>query len=222
MEMEWVFMDSQLIFEIGLLALSYVFGSIPFSVVFGRLFKGIDVREHGSGNPGGTNSIRYLGRKIGFLIVFFDGLKGGLIVLLMRVGLIPVEYIPIVAFGTIAAIGHVYSIFIGLRGGKAVASTAGLITGFNVIWAVIAIATFFIVTKISRYVSIGSTSIAVVMVLLSIIWGVTGIQFIPYVDSGNFLYTELPFFGVLMLLIIYRHKSNYQKIRDGIEHKISW
>lgn len=215
-------MDSQLIFEIVLLAFAYVFGSIPFSIVFGKLFKGIDVREHGSGNPGGTNSIRYLGRKIGFLIVFFDGLKGGLIVLLMRVGLIPVEYIPIVAFGTVAAIGHVYSIFIGLRGGKAVASTAGLITGFNVIWAGIAIATFFIVTKISRYVSIGSTSIAIVMVLLSLIWGLFNIEVIPYVDAGNYLYTELPFFGLLSILIIYRHKTNYQKIRDGIENKVTW
>ena len=215
-------MGSQLIFEIVLLVLAYLFGSIPFSIIFGKWFKGIDVRDHGSGNPGGTNSIRHLGRKVGFLIVFFDGLKGGLIVLLMRTGLIHVEYMPILAFGVIAAIGHVYSIFIGLRGGKAVASTMGLITGFNVIWAAIAVITFFIVTKITKYVSVGSTSIPIIIIILSVIWQVFDINLIPYFDQGKYFLFELPFLIFIMLLIFWRHKENYKKISKGIENKVTW
>lgn len=212
-------MDSQLVFEIGLFIVAYLFGSIPFSVLLGKTFKGIDVREHGSGNPGGTNSVRWLGKPLGFTIIFLDGLKGGLIVLLIRTGVIHVEYIPFMAFGVIAAIGHSYSLFLGFFGGKAVAATAGLITGFNVIWAAIAIITFFIVLKISKYVSIGSTSIAVIIVVLCVIWGVFDISIIPYVDQGNFLIYELPFILMVSGLIVYRHKKNYSNIRQGIEPK---
>lgn len=215
-------MDSQLTFEIVLLALAYLFGSIPFSILFGRIFKGIDVREHGSGNPGGTNSIRYLGKKVGFLIVFLDGLKGGLIVLLIRTGVIHVEYIPALAFGVIAAIGHVYSIFIGLRGGKAVAATAGLATGFNIIWAVGGVIMFFVVTRISRYVSIGSTSFPIVLLIFSVIWEIFDIRLIPYVEVGNYNTDILPFLLIILVLIVYRHKENYAKIKAGVESKVKW
>ncbi len=215
-------MSVQLIFEIILLIVSYIIGSIPFSIILGKSFKGIDVRDHGSGNPGGTNAIRHLGRKVGLFVVFLDGLKGGLLVLLMRAGVIPIEYIPVLAFGVVAALGHVYSIFIGLRGGKAVASTMGIITGFNVIWAAICVILFFIVTKITKYVSLGSTIIAISVVLLSLIWHAFDINLIPYVDQGNYYLFELPFFIFVFGLIVYRHKENYKKIAKGIENKVTW
>lgn len=212
-------MFSGLGFEIALLVVAYLFGSIPFSIVLGKRIKGIDVREHGSGNPGGTNSIRHLGRKVGFFVVFLDGLKGGLIVLLIRTGVISVEYIPALAFGTVAAIGHVFSIFLGLRGGKAVASTMGLITGFNVIWGLVCVGMFFLVVKITKYVSIGSTSIPFTVILLSLIWEFTGLRLIPYVEYSNYFVEVLPFFVALTLLIIYRHQKNYNNIKNGVEPK---
>ena len=212
-------MFSGLGFEIGLLVVSYLFGSIPFSIVLGKGIKGIDVRKHGSGNPGGTNSIRHLGRKVGFLVVFLDGLKGGLIVLLIRVGVIHVEFIPALAFGTVAAIGHVFSIFIGFRGGKAVASTMGLITGFNVIWGAICVILFFSVLKIIKYVSIGSTSIPFFVIIISLIWHLADIRIIPYIEYTNYFTEVLPFFIVLAGLIIYRHQQNYRNIRNGVEPK---
>ena len=67
-----------------ILLLSYLIGAIPFSVIFGLYFKGIDVRKHGSGNPGGTNSLRFLGKKVGALVIFFDILKGALIIIFIR------------------------------------------------------------------------------------------------------------------------------------------
>ena len=73
-----------MIFQYILLVIAYLIGSIPFSIIFGKLIKGIDVRKHGSGNPGGTNSLRFLGKKVGALIIFFDVLKGAIIVLLVR------------------------------------------------------------------------------------------------------------------------------------------
>ena len=212
-------MFSGLGFEIALLVVSYLFGSIPFSVLLGKRIKGIDVREHGSGNPGGTNSIRHLGRKVGFLVVFLDGLKGGLIVLLIRTGVIHVEFIPALAFGTVAAIGHVFPIFIGFRGGKAVASTMGLITGFNVIWGLICVGTFFLVLKIVKYVSVGSTSIPFTVIILSLIWELFGIRIIPYIEYQNYVVEVLPFFIILAGLIIYRHQQNYKNIRNGVEPK---
>lgn len=215
-------MNEPLLLEIGLLVLAYLFGSIPFSVLLGTKVKGVDVREHGSGNPGGTNSIRWLGKPLGFTIIFLDGLKGGLIILLVRFGVIELEFIPALAFGVIGALGHVFPIFLKFRGGKAVAATAGLLTGYNFIWALISIITFFIVVKISKYVSIGSTSIPIVVVLLSLIYGLTNTPVFPYVPDVSFWIYEMPFVILLLLTIVIRHRSNYNNIKNGVEPKVKW
>ena len=215
-------MNSQLLFEIGLFIFAYLFGSIPFSVLLGTKIKGVDVREHGSGNPGGTNSIRWLGKKVGLTIVFLDGLKGGLIILLVRFGVIELSYLPILAFGVIGALGHVFPIFLKFKGGKAVAATGGLLVGYNPIWAVISIITFFIVIKISKYVSVGSTSIPIVVLLLSLGFYVTNTNVFPHVLDMSYWIREFPFFILLLFLIVIRHKSNYNNIKNGVEPKVKW
>lgn len=215
-------MNTQLLLEIGLFILAYLYGSIPFSVLLGTKIKGVDVRKHGSGNPGGTNSIRWLGKPVGFTIVFLDGLKGGLVILLIHLGVINVEYIPVLAFGVIGALGHVFPIFLKFKGGKAVAATAGLLVGYNIIWAAIAIATFFIVVKISKYVSIGSTSIPILVILLSLIWKMAGIPSFPYEQEINIWLYEIPFLVLLLVTIIIRHRSNYRNIKNGVEPKVGW
>ena len=215
-------MNSQLLFEIGLFIFAYLFGSIPFSVLLGTKIKGVDVREHGSGNPGGTNSIRWLGKKVGLTIVFLDGLKGGLIILLVRFGVIELSYLPILAFGVIGALGHVFPIFLKFKGGKAVAATGGLLVGYNPIWAVISIITFFIVIKISKYVSVGSTSIPIVVLLLSLGFYITNTNVFPHVLDMSYWIREFPFFILLLFLIVIRHKSNYNNIKNGVEPKVKW
>ena len=103
-------MTIEIVLKYGLLALSYLLGSIPFSVILGTKLKGIDVRNHGSGNPGGTNSFRFLGKKIGFYVVLLDGLKSGLLVLLLTHTSFLSDYSLFhpLAYGLAATIGHVF------------------------------------------------------------------------------------------------------------------
>ena len=215
-------MTATLTTDLLILLAVYLFGSIPFSVLLGTKIKGVDVREHGSGNPGGTNSIRWLGKGLGLTIIFLDGLKGGLVILLVRFGVIQLHTLDPLLFGVVGAFGHVYPIFLKFRGGKAVAATGGILVGYNVIWAAICIGIFFVVIKLSKYVSIGSTSIPVTMILLSIVWGIFNIEILPPIIQGSFLTHELPYLVFMLALIVFRHKSNYNNIRNGVEPTVKW
>lgn len=216
-------MDPQFILELGILLACYLFGSIPFSVLLGTKFKGIDVREHGSGNPGGTNSIRWLGKALGFTIIFLDALKGGFVLILIRYGVLNVEFIDPLLFGVIGAFGHVYPVFLKFKGGKAVAATVGMLVGYNPIWALIAMPIFFLVVRLSSYVSIGSTSVPITAVILSLTWGLFNIQVFPSLPLGeNFVAHELVYILFMLGLIVFRHQSNYRNIRNGVEPPVSW
>lgn len=215
-------MDPILIKELLILLAAYMFGSIPFSVLLGTKIKGVDVRKHGSGNPGGTNSIRWLGKSLGLTIVFLDALKGGAIILLVRFGVLELTYFDPLLFGVVGAVGHVYPVFLKFKGGKAVAATGGMLVGYNIIWAVICISIFFIVIRISKYVSIGSTSVPISMIVLSIIWGLFGIQILPLLITGSFWVHEIPYLVFMFALIVYRHQSNYINIKNGVEPPVVW
>jgi len=193
----------------GLLLVSYLIGAIPFSVIFGKVIKGIDVRNHGSGNPGGTNSLRFLGLKVGTLVIIGDVSKGALIILLLKFGVFgdPSTLLHPLAYGLAAAIGHSYSIYIKFQGGKAVGTTVGAMLAFSPLFALIAGVTFFVVLKITKYVSLASSSFALCLVIVSLI----------IKDYNMLLYT-----GLSSLLIFYRHKSNYMNIANNVEPKISW
>lgn len=197
-----------MILKFGLLVLSYLIGSIPFSVVIGKIFKGIDIRKHGSGNPGGTNTLRYLGKPLGMLTILFDLLKGGWVILLVQFNLIDETLLlPVFAYGVAAALGHVFSIFMNFKGGKAVATTAGMIIAYNPLIALILAVGFFLVLKATRYVSLASSSAAVFFVVAAIItrdW-----ELVPYATF-------------LAVLVVYRHKGNYRNIFNKVEPKITW
>ena len=197
-----------MLFKYGLLAVAYLLGSIPFSIILGKKFKGIDVREHGSGNPGGTNSFRFLGGKLGCWVSFLDGFKSALIPLLITFSIIDgSQLLHPLAYGLAAAVGHVFSIYIGFKGGKAVATTIGAMLAFNILYALIMIVVFFIVLKIWKYVSISST----IAVLSSIIIGLV------VMDWAMVLYCSFFF-----LLVFYRHQANYRNIYNKIEPKVKW
>jgi glycerol-3-phosphate acyltransferase PlsY len=215
-------MDSQLIIEIVVLIAVYLFGSIPFSVILGTKIKGIDVRKHGSGNPGGTNSLRFLGKPVGISIIILDAFKGGLVLLILLAGWWHVEYLPPLLFGVVGATGHVFSIFMKFKGGKAVAATVGLIVGYNIIWALIAVVVFFTVMKISKYVSIGSTSVPITILILSIIWRVGGLPQFHELGTHSYFWYELVFVLYILVLIVFRHRSNYNNIKNGVEPKAKW
>ncbi|MEC9484364.1 MAG: glycerol-3-phosphate 1-O-acyltransferase PlsY [Candidatus Izemoplasma sp.] len=199
----------EIVLKYGLLFIAYLIGAIPFSVILGTKIKGIDIRQHGSGNPGGTNALRFLGKHVGILIILLDGLKGGLLVLLlMHTNFLGgYDLLHPLAYGVAAAIGHAFPVYLKFKGGKAVACTVGIAIGYNVLFAFIMFLGFMLVLKLWKYVSLASTAAAVTAVLIALV-----------VQD----YQMLLYFGLLMLLIMFRHKKNYHNISQGIEPKVSW
>ena len=201
-----------MVIKYGLLVLAYLLGSIPFSVILGKKFKKIDVREHGSGNPGGTNSLRFLGKKIGIAVLVLDGLKAGLIVLLIQFEVIdPSLVLHPLAYGVVAAFGHVYSIYIKFKGGKAVAATVGMMIAFNLLYALIMFIVFMVVLKIWKYVSVSSTASVLTAVIIGLVLGLT-------TSEWSMMFYMIPLF----LLVVWRHKKNFKNISEGVEPKVSW
>jgi len=197
-----------MVFKYLLLAVAYLLGSIPFSVILGTKIKGIDIRNHGCGNPGGTNSLRFLGKKIGLTVLFLDGLKAGLIVLLIQTGVLDgSQLLHPLAYGVAAAFGHVYSIFIKFKGGKAVATTVGMMIAFNPLYAFIMMVVFLIILKIWKYVSVASTAAVLTAVIIGLVTK----------DFEMAIFT-----GILLVLVTYRHKKNFNNIKNNVEPKVTW
>ena len=188
-----------------LMIVAYILGSIPNALWIGKVFKGIDVREHGSKNTGSTNAARVLGAKLGILTLILDISKGAIPTLIATMLLD--SSISVILVGICAILGHSFSIFMKFKGGKAVATTVGvfivLVPGAILLVAVI----FFLVFGITRYVSLSSMIGAISLP----IWIVLFYKNIP-----------LTIFGIIIaILIIVRHKSNIQRLLNGTESKFS-
>ncbi|WP_445490013.1 glycerol-3-phosphate 1-O-acyltransferase PlsY [Niallia sp. 03133] len=181
-----------------ILIASYLIGSIPTAILIGRVFYGIDIRNHGSFNPGATNSIRVLGKKAGLAVLFIDIGKGALAASLPY--LLQVDLDPFYT-GLLAVLGHCFPIFARFRGGKAIATTAGTLLIANPWMLVIAYITFILVIFITKYVFIGSISVGIVLLLYSLI------------EPG---WRNELIFVIYLLLLIYLHRSN---IINFIHHK---
>ena len=146
--------------NITYLILSYLIGSIPFSIIAGKLLKGIDVREFGSGNAGATNTFRVLGKKAGIPVLILDVFKGFIAVnLVWYTSYVPSSEIYInlqLTFGIAAVLGHVFPIYVGFRGGKGVATLLGFMLALFPQAAVISIVIFILTLIFSKYVSLSS------------------------------------------------------------------
>jgi glycerol-3-phosphate acyltransferase PlsY len=201
-----------MLLKYGLLILAYILGSIPFSIILGKIIKNIDIRHHGSGNPGGTNAMRFLGSTTGLLVMFLDGFKAGIIVLLIHLEVINPELVfnPLL-YGVVAAFGHVFSIFLKFKGGKAVAATIGIMIGYNLIYAAIMFVVFMIVLKLWKYVSLASTISVFSLVLISIYEG--------FITEN---WSMLIYMSILTVLVTVRHKSNFDRIKNDTESKVKW
>src|SRR4051812_37147828 len=202
-----------------LIAASYLLGSVPFGLIVGRA-KGIDPRTAGSGNIGATNLGRLLGKKFFFLVFALDMLKGMLPVI--AAGLLlharpdsPQKFVLwlLVAFATIA--GHMFSVFLGFKGGKGVATSCGVLLGlwpYYTIPGVVALAVFIVTFKTTRYVSLGSIlaattfPLAYVAIGLAMHWPVFGAQ-LPL----------LIFAMLIAAMIVIKHRTNIARLRAGTE-----
>ncbi len=187
-----------------LLIFAYLLGSIPSSLLIGKIFHGIDIREHGSGNMGTTNTVRVLGKKSGFVVFFMDYIKGMIVVGLVYHGVIePSIDIHPLWYGVASIFGHTVSIFAKFKGGKAVATSSGVVAVISPIIFISGITAFFVVLFITGYVSLGSTAAAITALVLTLI----------LVDDTVIIL----FFSAIFLFIIYKHKSNYVRLLNGTE-----
>ena len=134
-----------------LLIFSYLFGSIPFGLIISKTFYKIDLREHGSGNVGTTNTFRILGKKAGIVVLVLDLLKGAIPVWVALLVSTDVDF-PVIIFGVVAAIGHVYSIFLKFKGGKAVATGGGALLAAAPIIFLVVLVTFLVTLKVYKLV----------------------------------------------------------------------
>jgi acyl phosphate:glycerol-3-phosphate acyltransferase len=194
---------------------SYLLGSIPTAVWYGHAFFGIDIRQHGSGNAGATNTFRVLGKRPGTVVLLIDVLKGltatMLANLLWFIRLIPSDEVPAwkIAFGMIAVVGHLYPVFANFRGGKGVATLLGLILGLYPELALVCVGVFLSVVILSQYVSLGSLLAALafpVLLLLRV--------FTPQES------TLLIVFGFLVFtLVALTHKKNIARLWRGQESR---
>jgi acyl phosphate:glycerol-3-phosphate acyltransferase len=184
--------------------IAYLLGSIPSALIVGKVGYNIDIREHGSGNLGGTNTFRVLGIKAGIIVTLADILKGTLATLVPL--FFDAEVYPL-AIGIFAVIGHTYPLFARFKGGKAVATSGGIILGVNPILFGVMILTFLLTLKISKYVSLSSMITGVISLIVSLFFGDIGITIV---------------IGILTLFVIYRHLPNIKRIINKTEPKIKW
>ena len=185
-----------------LFLLAYLLGSIPSGVWIGKIFFDKDIRESGSGNSGATNAFRVLGKKAGIAVALVDILKGTAAALLPVLFNVPVS---MVVIGVAAIIGHAYPIFAEFRGGKAVATSAGVALAYNPLFLLAAVILFFIILYVSSIVSLSS--------MLTFIIASIGVLWI------NDWYFKIFIWGITAL-IVYRHISNIKRIFNGTENKV--
>lgn len=189
--------------------LAYVIGSIPSGLWIGKIFFFYkkDIRDFGSGNLGATNSFRVLGIKAGSIVTVMDILKGTVATLLPFFFQLNVDHHFWLLTGAFAIIGHSFPLFAGFRGGKAVATSAGVILAYAPLLFVAALVVFLVTLKLSKYVSLSSMIGALAALIISLF-------------MGDWILIVLV--ACIALFVIWRHRANITRIRNGEEPKIKW
>lgn len=232
---------------VGIVAIAagYLFGSIPNGVLIGKIFFGKDPRDYGSHNSGGTNTGRVFGYKVGLICIFLDMIK----VLIPIYGMwaflafsgIPEQYgfhewaslaylwlVPVA--GTL---GHCYPLYLGFKGGKAVACFYGVLGGTTYVGMAFGLVTYLGILKLKKivsYTSIISSFISLVFLycMATIQWLLpswnSGVLFFNF-GVGGLLYFSFPMciaFTIMFLILVFRHSSNIRRMREGNESKVKW
>ena len=193
------------------IVLSYLFGSVPWALVIGKVFYHTDIRKSGSGNLGASNAGRVLGKSAAIIVTLLDALKAFLSMLFCY------YFAPegILYAGLACCFGHCFPIFAGFKGGKAVATSYGFLLGIAVLinhqyfWGLIfPVLCFFLFLYLSKMVSVASIMSLLVEVITSFL-------------IGNPIQISLCILG-LWIFVTYRHKANIKRIQQGKENKIKW
>lgn len=202
--------------------IGYVFGLFQTSYLYGRM-KGIDIREHGSGNAGATNALRTLGKKAGAITFFGDCFKCVFAVIAVRLLFRnygdPSENIGVL-FGMYASmgviLGHNFPFYLGFKGGKGIAATAGLFVSLDPVLMVIAAVSFVLSVAGTKYVSAGSVLVVIELMAGVLIYGFLG----KWGLAQPHLYELYAITAFLTVLALYRHKKNIKGLINGTERKL--
>jgi glycerol-3-phosphate acyltransferase PlsY len=204
----------------SVLLLAYLAGSLPTSILIGRIFFKKDIRDYGSGNAGGTNALRVFGWPAGIAVILVDIAKGAAAVLLiarlplfggMEEALLPADALSLCA-GIAAVLGHIWTVFASFRGGKGVATAAGMIAALYPLGFAAALAVFVLGVLATGIISVGSIAAAVSFPALLLLLRHSGItQLSPFL-----LWLSLP----IALLIIFTHRRNIVRLLRGEEKRL--
>jgi glycerol-3-phosphate acyltransferase PlsY len=194
------------------LFIAYLIGSVPTGYIFGRLLKGVDIRQFGSGNTGATNTFRVIGRLPGLTVLAIDILKGFVCVtyvagFFMYVSPVPRPELYMVLVGLAAIAGHNWTIFLRFKGGKGVATSAGVIMGLvpGIFW--LGFLVWVTVFSVTGYISLASIIASMSVPLLTLVFNEP---------------TEIVIFmSALCIVIVYRHRSNIRRLKQGEEKRMS-
>lgn len=193
--------------------ISYFIGSIPTAFLVGKSVRGIDIRKYGSGNVGATNVFRVVGKKWGFAVLFFDMFKG-----LFAVSFLPHYFSPSpmglfvqsLVFGIAAIGGHAWTVWLGFRGGKGVATSAGVFLALAPQAAGTAVLVWIVLFIWKRYVSLASCGTALAFPFL--VFG--------FYRRADFFWILFPISVGLTFFIFYTHRENLRRLQKGTERKI--
>ena len=192
--------------KIALIIIScYLLGSIPFGYIVGKLFKKVDIREYGSGNIGASNALRILGPSLASFVVIGDIGKGIFSIYLAQH--FNIDNLLILTITGLAVIcGHDWSLFLGFKGGKGIATTIGVVFAFNPIIALLAVTVWVIVIIITRYTSLSSIFALISIFVFTILFK----QPYEYIAFG----------AIILVLGIFKHKENIERLKSKKERKI--
>lgn len=204
--------NENMLVNLILLFIAYLLGSIPSGLWIGQAFFKINIREHGSGNTGTTNTFRILGPKAGTIVFVIDFLKGTLAALLPLI--FHAQGISPIVFGLMAVLGHTFPIFAQFKGGKAVATSAGMLMGFAPAFCLYLIAVFALCLYLTSMVSFSSVLAAALAILGALLFPAIGI----ILPSYDWLFTVIIVF--LGSFVIIRHKENIQRILKKEENLV--
>jgi acyl phosphate:glycerol-3-phosphate acyltransferase len=185
---------------------SYLLGAVPTSYLAARLFRGIDLREHGSRNLGATNLYRVLGWRYAVPVGLLDAAKGLVPVLLFAPRVSPSELFALIC-GLVAVVGHVFSVFVGFKGGKGVATAAGVMLGLTPAALGVAVLVWAALVYLTGYVSVGSIAAAAIFPL--------AVYLLEPPDQPAMLWLDI----AVAAAIIWFHRGNIQRLFKGTENR---
>ena len=204
--------------RILLLIIGYFIGNIETGYIFGKLNK-MDIRNYGSGNAGATNTLRVLGPKAGLIVFLGDFCKSLIPCLVVRfifrdnVSLSDV-YMLYIGLGVV--LGHNFPFYLGFKGGKGVASTAGIIMALDIRIAAVCLAIFIVIVAVTRYVSLASIVVMIIFICMSHLLVKTSYGFTDGTSPMEFRLLVV----VIGLLSIFMHRANIKRLLSGTENKI--